>query len=106
MRLEYIEIEKDLIPYEFDIVLSNKTYTFEINYNAEFDFFTVDLYRNEQPVVLGEKIVYGRRLFSTQLYADIPDIPIVPYDLSEKENRVSWDNLNETVFLWLVTEDG
>lgn len=104
--MEYIEIEKDLIPYRFDIAIAGKTFTFEINYNAENDFFTIDLYRNEQPIVIGEKVVYGRPLFASQQYADIPDIPIVPYDLSEKENRVSWDNLNETVFLWLVSEDG
>jgi len=104
--MEYIEIEKDLIPYEFDITIAGKTFTFVVNYNAEKDSFTVDLYRNEQPIVLGEKIVYGRQLFTSQQYADIPDVPILPYDPSEKENRVTWENLNETVFLWLVSEDG
>lgn len=104
--MKYIEIEKDLIPYEFDITIAGKTFTFVVNYNAEKDFFTVDLYRNEQPIVLGEKIVYGRQLFASHLYTDIPDIPIIPYDLSENEDRVTWDNLNETVFLWLVDDDG
>lgn len=104
--MEYIEIEKDLIPYEFDISIGGKTFTFVINYNAEFDYFTVDLYRNGELVVAGEKIVYGRPLFSSSQHLDVPTIPIFPYDLAENETRVTWDNLNETVFLWLVTEDG
>ncbi len=49
--MEYIEIEKDLIPYRFDIAIDGKTYTFEVSYNAENDYFTVDLYRNDQLVV-------------------------------------------------------
>lgn len=103
--MQYIEIEKKLIPYEFDITIAGKTFTFGIYYNAEKDFFTIDLCRNGEPVVIGEKIVYGRQLFASHAYADIPDVPIFPYDLSEKENRVTWENLNETVFLWLVSED-
>lgn len=101
----FIAVEKGLIPYEFEIVLAGKTFTFAINYNAEQDFFTVDLYRNNRPVVIGEKVVYGRPLFITQQYADIPEMQIIPYDPSGKESRVTWHNLNDTVFLWLVNEN-
>jgi hypothetical protein len=104
--MEYIEIEKDLIPYRFDIAIKGKTYTLEIHYNVENDYFTVDLYRNGQLVIAGAKIVYGRPLFDAHRYLDVPPVQIVPLDLSGQTDRVTWDNLNETVFLWLVNEDG
>jgi hypothetical protein len=104
--MEYVEIEKDLIPYEFDIVIGGKTYTFLLNYNAEYGFFTVDLHRNGNLIVAGEKIVYGRPLFFSCRHLEIPTIPILPYDMSGNEAQVTWDNLNETVFLWLVSADG
>ena len=103
--MDYIEIEKDLIPYQFDIAIGGQSYTFEVGYNAENDYFTIDLYRNDQLVIAGVKICYGRPLFAANMYLDIPQVPIVPLDLSGQEQRVTWDNLNETVFLWLVTDD-
>lgn len=104
--MQYIEIEKANIPYEFDITFNNKTYTFLINYNAEHDYFTIDLYRNGGLIVAGEKIVYGRVLFSSCFHLDVPQVAILPYDIAGKETRVSWSNFNETVYLWLVIIDG
>lgn len=104
--MEYIEIEKDLIPYRFNIAITGKTFTFEIHYNAEHDYFTVDLYRNDVLIVAGVKIVYGRPLFAANKYLDVPQALIIPLDLSAQATRVSWQNLNETVFLWLVNDYG
>lgn len=104
--MEYIAIEKDLIPYRFDIAIDGKTYTFEVRYNAENDYFTVDLSRNDQLVIAGAKVVYGRPLFAAHMYMDVPQTPIIPLDVSGQTERVTWDNLNETVFLWLVNDDG
>ena len=98
---KYVPIHKELIPYKFDIALGGRTFTFGMRYNASHDFFTIDLYRDETLVVAGEKIVYGRILFLNQQHLDVPREPIVPYDLSLNESRVTWGNLNETVFLWL-----
>lgn len=106
VEYEYISIEKELVPYCFHITLNEKTFTFDVNYNAEHDFFTVDLYRDNELIVASEKIVYGRVLFDCQQYANIPDTYIIPYDMAQNETRVSWDNLGETVFLWVVNGDG
>ena len=101
MDYQFIPIQKNMIPYQFDIAFDSRTFTWEIRYNAQADFFTVDLSRNDELIVAGEKIVYGRLLFENQQHLDVPTVPIIPYDLAQNENRVSWDNLNETVFLWL-----
>jgi len=83
--LNYLSIDKEAIPYRFDMRLVGVTFTFEIHYNSEYDFFTVDLYRGEELLVAGEKLVYGRPLFNVYVNARLPDVIIVPFDLSGQQ---------------------
>ncbi|WP_333638216.1 phage baseplate plug family protein [Tissierella praeacuta] len=100
--MEYIDINKDMIPYRFDITLVDETYTFEVNYNSLKDYFTIDLYKNDEIIVLGEKLVYGKPLFLTSQHKDIPKVDILPLDLTNKTERITFENLNREVFLFLV----
>lgn len=103
--MEYIEIEKDLIPYRFDISLADEIFTFEVHYNEQFDYFTVDLERDGEVLVTGEKLVYGTTLFYDVMDNRFPRVPIVPYDQSEIESTVNWRTLSESVFLYLIEGD-
>ncbi|WP_211750237.1 hypothetical protein [Paenibacillus sp. Marseille-Q4541] len=102
---EYIDIEKDLIPYQFDIDLEGIIYTFLVDYNTAHDYFTVDLSIADVPIVTGEKMVYAVPLFNNISDSRIPSLQIIPYDLSGSETRVSWGNLGISVFLYLYFED-
>lgn len=102
--MEYIDINKSLIPYSFDITLVGETYTFEVNYNSKYDFFTIDLLKNNEVIVLGEKLIYGKPLFTSSQHKDIPKIDLLPYDLSDSTERITFDNMNESVFLYMVGE--
>lgn len=104
--MKYIEIEKDLIPYHFEIELSNKEFGLEINYNHRFDFFTVDLYKDGVALVIGEKLVLNRPLFENVTNIDLPKIKIVPKDRANIESRITYDNLEATVFLYVGDADG
>lgn len=99
MDYEYIEIEKELIPYDFEIELGDELFTLDFRYNENHDFFTVDLYKNDVLLCAGEKLVYGMPLFSEVYDDEFPAPTIIPLDPSGKESDVTWDNLNETVFL-------
>lgn len=103
--MNFIEINKNLIPYEFDITLKGETFRLVVNYNYLNDFFTIDLYKNGEILVLGEKIVYARPLFLSCLHKNIPRPYIIPFDFSENTDRVTFENLNEEVFLYLVEDD-
>lgn len=103
--MKYIEIDKDMIPYRFDITLEGETYTFEVNYNALKDFFTIDLLKNDEIIVLGEKLVYGKPLFMTARHKDIPKPIIIPYDVSENTERITFENMNKDVFLFLIGDE-
>lgn len=100
--MEYMPIDKADVPYTFDFELGGKVFTFTTHYNERFDFFTIDIEDNDGPIMLGEKIVYGRALFSSM--GDdprLPIYPITPFDEGDKETAVTYANLNESVFLFL-----
>lgn len=99
MNKEYINIEKALIPYRFEIELGAELFELEIRFNSIGDYFTIDLYKDGEVLVYGEKIVYGEPLFSEIFDTRFPGPTIVPIDESGKETRVGYDNLNVTVFL-------
>ena len=98
-----IDINKDLCPYQFDIQLDGTTYTMEIRYNNEFDYFTVDLLIGEETIINGEKILYGRELFQSHKHLNVPS-DIVVFDASDEQTRAGYDQLGETVFLYMMGE--
>lgn len=105
--MERIEITKELIPYQFNILLGSDVFDMEVNYNAEGDFFTITLYKNEELICANEPIVYGVPLFKDVYEAGkFPPIDIVPLDESGEKTEANWDNLNEVVFLCIDDEVG
>ncbi len=96
----YIDINKALLPYKFSIQL-DRLFTFTVYYNGEYDFFTVDLADGEGLIVKGEKVVYGRRMFEHLKHLGIPTVEIKPYEKAGKTDRITFDNLNEEVYLYV-----
>lgn len=106
MKRDIIEINKELIPYEFDISLANETFRIGIDYNETAAFFTLSLSkRNEDTgaydeICAGEPIVYGVPLWNDVYKSGkFPAPVIIPYDESGESDAVTFDNLNRTVFL-------
>ncbi|OAB46059.1 phage baseplate plug family protein [Paenibacillus glacialis] len=108
--MNYIDIEKNLIPYRFDVSLSDEVFTFEVNYNEDYDFFTVDLERDGEILIVGEKLIYAMPLFYDVMDHRFPKVSIIPYDESENSIDVTWETLSESVFLYVIEngeeEDG
>lgn len=100
----YIDVNVSNLPELFEIELAGDNVYLKFNYNDSGQFFTVDLFDNSMnPIVLGEKLVYGRRLWSDYTNPKVPAIDIMPFDESQKETAVSPDNFGKTVFLYLMT---
>lgn len=99
MDIDTIEINKSLIPYEFDITLGSEVFTFKINYNNAGKFFTVGLAKNGKTLCEGAPIVYGRKLFESVSNPSFPAVDIIPLDLSKGYNKVTFSNLCEGVLL-------
>lgn len=103
--MRYIEINKDIVPYMFEIALEGETFQFDIRYNEFGDFWTVDLHKNQELIIQGEKLIYGSPLFGNYMHLDIPKVMILPYDTTDKSQRVGYEELEEDVFLFVVGDD-
>lgn len=109
--MQYIDINKDEIPEEFEMDLGDETFTLAIKYNTTYDFFTIDLKKateiDAEPeiLVMGEKLVLNKPLFNSFTSFDFPAPTIIPMDLSGVETRITFENLGEKVFLY-IDDDG
>lgn len=104
--MKVIKIEKNLIPCRFFILLGGERFTLHLRYNARADMITVDLYQGETLISAGEPLVYGVPLWKDVAKEQgFPKVTITPVDPSGEANRVTWDNLFDTVLLE-VTENG
>ena len=96
----YIEINKDIIPYTFNIVLGEEVYEIRIDYNDTADMFTVSLSKNGIELCIGEPLIYGKPLFNDLSNREgFPKVIITPIDFSGESNAVTYDNLTTTVLL-------
>lgn len=94
--MKYISINKHLIPYIFDIEIKDIVYTVEVYYNQLDDYFTLDIYDGDEPIIFGEKLLIGNK---------IDELDATPTDPTGREVRISFDNLNEQVFLAVGDND-
>lgn len=99
MERDTITINKDLIPYDFDILLGDEQFKIRVDYNNTADLFTFSLYKDDELICI-EPIVYGKTLFSDIFQPDkYPAIDIIPLDESGQSTSVTFDNLSNTVLL-------
>lgn len=113
MKRDIIEINREIIPYEFDIVLADETFKIGVNYNNTAELFTLDLSKLDEEsgeyetICKGEPVIYGKPLWEdVYINGKYPALVIIPIDESGEYNKVTYDNLNKTVFLCIDnTED-
>lgn len=99
---DYIEINKEMIPYQFNILLADNWFELYVNYNKTADLFTVSLYKNDE-LICTEPLVFGMPLFQDVYQPEkFPSIILVPHGANETD--ITYDNLGETVFLTVDDE--
>lgn len=102
---DIVEINKDLIPYSFDILLADEWYELYVDYNKTADMFTVAVYKEDE-FIGAEPLVLDMPLFGDVYKAGFPAVTLVPYAPAGDEKRVTYDNLGKTVFLSVDDEGG
>lgn len=102
----YVEINKNIIPYTFQIQLVDEMYEFRVDYSSQNDLFTISLSKNGIKLCDGEPIIYGQPLFGDfKNRGGFPLITITPVDKSGEYNAVTFDNLSQSVMLIVGTGD-
>ncbi|WP_125153675.1 phage baseplate plug family protein [Clostridium rectalis] len=102
-----IEIDTNLIPYSFEVELSQKIYTISVNYNYIYDFFTIDLMLNGEMLIQGEKMVLNEILFR-DAYEDkehnlnykFPNELLIPIAVNDSITRITFENLGSDIELY------
>lgn len=97
--MQYLSIEKTLLPVSMFVMVEGIQYEFIFNYNYTYDFFTVTLRLDEQDIVTGEKMLIEKPLFTSYKYP-FESTCFIPYDLSEQAERITYDNFMDTVYLY------
>lgn len=98
------DIDLTNIPQVFSTTFGNFTVSLGINYNALGDFYTADLYDNQgNQVIMGEKLVYGKRLWNNYVDPRIPLIDLIPLDESGISKVCNKETFGKTVFLYIDT---
>lgn len=101
---DIIPVEKELIPYNFDILLEREEFNIYIMYNSVSDSFTATLSKSGEVLVDNEPLVYGVPLFQDVYAVGFPCIDIVPLDESGNNDVVNWKTFGKTVFLTIDNE--
>ena len=98
------DLNLENLPMMFDTDFGNYNCTMQVNYNDVGDFYTVDLFDvNNNPVILGEKLVYGKRLWRDYTNPDLPIVDLVPLDESGRTTVCNKETFGKTVFLYIDT---
>ena len=107
-----LPIEKDLIPYDFDVTLSGKDYNFMFEYNQVNDGFTCTLSKDSIVLVASEPVIYGTTLFesvqydSNEILADgfFSEL-LLPYDFSGESNAVNSATFGTNVQIFVLGDE-
>ena len=92
-------------PDVFAITLNNKNYIVKINYSDREKSFYFSLSdENNNPILLGRKIVYGQDLLETLSYEDLENVSLVPASQTkeDEETGITYDNFYNSVFIFEV----
>ena len=111
--MEYIKIDKNLIPYEFEISLFGEMFKIKVTHNSIADMIVLGLSKQNtetgmyEEVSAGEPVIYGVPLWQDVFIANkFPFSPITPFDKSGESNAVTYDNISSTVFLYIADLEG
>ena len=101
---DYIEINKELVPYRFNILLADGWFELSVNYNKTADMFTVALYKDDE-LICSEPLVLGVPMFQDVYQPErFPAVMLVPYDPAGDAKAVTRKNIGESVFLTIDDE--
>lgn len=90
-------------PQRFQCRVGGVLLGFEVRYNSEGDFYTVDIFdREDDVIVYGKPIIYGSDLFDGIVDERLPDVAIIPADMAGAHESVDEGVLGTDVQLLIV----
>ena len=82
--------------------VDNTEYTYEIDYNETYDFYTLKITDANGDLVYSTKLLYGSNALHAINEAAGISSKIVPYDLTGLNTRIETSNFGDPVKLYVV----
>ena len=103
----YLDIDKTQIPCTLQVMLPTRErslnrvrlYDLEIRYNLQHDFFVIDIKRNDETLVFGQKLVLNKSVYADYSDMRLPLVDIVPRNRPGQKGDVTFENWGDTVLL-------
>jgi len=101
-KVDFIPINTSLVPYNFSVRLTDRTYKFTVRYNSD-GYFTLDLQDSMgNYLVVGEPVIYGQQLFVAHENEKFPLPAIFPLSLTDPSvTEITFKNFGKDVKLYL-----
>ena len=102
-----LPINKELVPYKFEMAFGDTLFNVGVDYNRTGDFFVLSLEDVDGNMICrGEKLVYGQELWADSYdVRKYPCLTIKPNDPSGTVNKITWDNFGTKVFLEIYDQE-
>lgn len=104
MATKRLQFDKRKIPIEFYLTSDGVKYKFKLRYNKARNSLYLDLYLDDDTIV-SEKITYGVPLFSSLTDYRKPNLTLIAYDISNSAEIVTYQNLNDSVYIYVVRRE-
>lgn len=101
MPTKKLKFDKKKLPVDFSLNIDGVKYNFTLRYNKARDSLYLDLWLDEDTVI-SEKITYGMPLFTSLTDYRKPNATFMAYDISNDTEKVTYQNLNDSVFLYVI----
>lgn len=111
MKVNYLPINRKEIekrPDKFITTIAKTELIFQISWNPEIKAFFFNLYDYEEnPILLGRRIVYGEDMLATLLDERVADIEIIPLDKTGEAKRegITFDNFMSSIKPYIFEGD-
>lgn len=90
-------------PQRFQCRVSGVLLGFEVRYNAEGDFYTIDIYdQGGNVIVHGKPVVYGSDLLESIIDDRLPDVMIIAADTAGAHDSAGKGVFGVDVHLWIM----
>lgn len=103
-QLAYLPISPERgFPQKFQCRIRRVMMEFVVRYNAEGDFYTLDvLDQDGVPIVYGRPVIYGTDVLEGVVDDRLPAVSLIAADLAGRRHEVGRGALGEDVQLWVV----
>ena len=101
MEFQYLPFVKEELPIQKTFDLGGVNYSILVRYNDRFDFYTAEVYNNENELIFTNKFTYLENFLDTiteGLNTNIRIIPLITDDIAQeypRVNRISEDNFDD-----------